>query len=104
MANDILFVLLCMIAAAVIPILLSEYTTDNNITLTKSIAEQEEQFLQQTQRKKLIEQNYFHTRITQLTAIQTRTEDAGSPTLSSSASYFQTSRRFCSADNNQAIK
>jgi S1-C subfamily serine protease len=86
MANDILFVLLCMIAAAVIPILLSEYATDNNITLTKSIAEQDEQFLQQTQRKKLIEQNYFHTRITQLTAIQTRTEDAGSPTLSSSSS------------------
>ena len=75
-----------MIAAAVIPILLSEYTTDNNITLAKSIAEQDEQFLQQTQRKKLTDQNYFHTYITQLTAIQTRTEDAGSPTLSSSSS------------------
>ena len=75
-----------MTAATVIPILLSEYTTDNNITLAKSIAEQDEQFLQQTQTKKLTTQNYFHTFITQLTAIQTRTEDAGSPTISSSSS------------------
>jgi S1-C subfamily serine protease len=86
MTNNILFVSLCMITAAVIPILLSEYTTDNNITLTKSIADQDEQFLQQTQRKKITEEDYFHTRITQLTAIQTRTEDAGSPTLTSSSS------------------
>src|SRR5918911_2656952 len=85
MTNNILFFLPCMIAAAVIPILLSEYSTDNNITLAKSIAEQDEQLLQQTQRKKLTEQNYFHTHITQLTAIQTRTEDAGSPSLSSSS-------------------
>ena len=53
-----------MTAATVIPILLSEYTTDNNITLAKSIAEQDEQFLQQTQTKKLTTQNYFHTFIT----------------------------------------
>jgi S1-C subfamily serine protease len=86
MTNNILFVLPCMTAATVIPILLSEYTTDNNITLAKSIAEQDEQFLQQTQTKKLTTQNYFHTFITQLTAIQTRTEDAGSPTISSSSS------------------
>src|SRR5690242_15038001 len=86
MTNNILFVLPCMTAATVIPILLSEYTTDNNITLAKSIAEQEEQFLQQTQTKKLTTQNYLHTFITQLTAIQTRTEDAGSPTISSSSS------------------
>ena len=86
MTNNILFVLPCMTAATVIPILLSEYTTDNNITLAKSIAEQDEQFLQQTQTKKLTTQNYFHTFITQLTAIQTRTEEAGSPTISSSSS------------------
>ena len=88
MTNNILFVLPCMIAAAVIPILLSEYITDNNMTLAKSIAEQDEQFLQQTQRKKLVEQSYFHTLVTQLTAIQTRTEDAGSPVMSSSSSSY----------------
>ncbi len=87
MTNNILFVLLCMIASVVvIPILLSKYNIDSNITPTKSIAEQDEQFLQQTHREKLTEQNYFHTGITQLTAIQTRTEDAQSPTLTSSSS------------------
>lgn len=86
MTNSIPFVLLCMTAAAVISILLSEYTT-NNMPLTKSITEQDPQLPQQIHRKKLTEQNYFYKRISRLTRI----EDANSSTLTSSLPSFSTS-------------
>ena len=90
MTNNIPFILLCMIAAAVMSILLSEYTA-NNIPPTKSLVEQDAQFPLQTHRKKLTEQNYFHTHITQLTPVQTRIEEASSPTISSSLPSFSSS-------------